>query len=82
MAKTAIRISFTDRNVMEMLVAVRKLGFLQVIKQVRAFPVTAKNINRTIIKDPMIVSSVVKCSEALIAFSSFFCDAFALIVMI
>ena len=36
MIKMAAKIWLTDRNVMEMLVAVRKLGYLQVIKQVSA----------------------------------------------
>lgn len=34
----ATKISLADWNVMEMLVAVRKLGFLHVIKEVSAFP--------------------------------------------
>ena len=60
MIKVATEMSLSDKNRMEMLVVVRKRGLLWMIKQVNTFQKTAESINTTGIKEPAIISSVVK----------------------
>ena len=78
--KQAIKMSLIVKKRIEILVVVRKLGFLQMIKQVDTFPMNAESINTTSITDPVIISSAVKYSMAFVSLPS--AERFPVIFMI
>ena len=78
--KQAIKMSLIDKKRIEILVVVRKLGFLLMIKQFNTFPMTAESINTRSITDPVIISSLVKYSVAIVSLPP--SEKFPLIFMI